>query len=296
MSKHATRQFAAALKELRTAVTFCCWGIGLALLAQAVVWSLLTFTDIRYRIVEEAPRPEQATEVLGTDDLRRQSVRETGDSQADAGRTPIDVNRQYSGADTVLRTITGISIAAGTLAAVSLLPLLGLAVVLAAGAGTSGVNRAAGAFVWAVVLVVLALPLSQLFESVPFGGLFATYASMAADVEVFRGDPATNLDSSTDGGILFYGRYCILPLAGLAAIAATGLRFRAGIEAGLIPQENFQLDPELEKEVAKIKAGSLIGGGRVLGALQSALKPGQPEMKTASLREVSPGEPLHRPI
>lgn len=296
MPTHAHRQFAAALKELRTAVTFCCWALGVALLAQTVVWSLLTFTDLRYRVVEAAARPEAATEVLGAEELRRQAVRETGDGQNDAGRAPIDINRQYSGADTVFRTVTGISIATGTMAAVTLLPLLGLAVLLAAGAATPGVNRAAGAFVWAVVLVMLTLPLSHLFANVPFDGLFASYAAMSADVEMSRGNPMPGHDSATDGGVLFYGRYCLLPVMCLAGIAATGLRFRAGIEAGVIPAENFQLDPELEREVSRIKTGSLIGGGRVIGALQSALKPGQPEMKTASLREISPGEPLQRPI
>jgi hypothetical protein len=296
MSRPTRRNFNSAFKDLRTAVSFCCWAIGLSLFAQAVVWSLLTFTDIRYRELEAAARPEQASAVMSAEEIRRTTVRETGDGQIDAEIAAVDVNRQFSRAEPILRAVTGISIAIGTLAAAALLPLIGLAVCVGAGSATPGVNIAVASFVWAVILVVLAMPLSQIFENVPFNGLFASYAAIASDVEISRGTAPPNEASVTDGGLLFYGRYCVLPLASVIAIAAIGLRFRAGVEAGLLPGESLRLDPELEKEVAKVKAGSLHSGGRVMGALESALKPGQPELKTATIRQVSTGESLPRLI
>ncbi len=294
MSKSIQRPFAIALMELRTAVTLCCWVIGLSLLAQMVVWSLLTFTDLRYRMVEEAPTAEKTSAVLSAEDLRRQAVHEAGAEEA--GMTPVEVNRQSSREDTVLRLVTGISTALGTLACAALLPLLGLAVVLAAGSATPGANRAAGAFVWAVVLVVLSLPMAQLFNDLPYDGLFAGYAGMVADVEAARGLGPSSLDSATDGGILFYGKYCVLPALCIAAITAIGVRFRAGLEDGLPLREDFRLDPELEREVAKIKTSSLHEGGRMAGALHAALQPGGQALKAPSVRQISAGDPLHRPI
>ncbi|MGI9015162.1 MAG: hypothetical protein ACR2GY_13075 [Phycisphaerales bacterium] len=294
MQTAVNHHFAVALKELQTGVTICCWVIGLALLIQTVGWSLISFTDIRYANHEAIALPASGdTAVVTAEELRRQNL--ATPHAVDSEIVTADVNRQFAPADHVLRILTSLAAAVGTMAALALLPLLALAVVLGAGAATPGVDRAAGAFVWAVVLIIVTLPWGRLFEGVPFDGLFANYASMAADVELWQsGVATTGVERATSGGLLFIGRYCVLPLACVAGIAAVGLRFRAGIAAGLIPKADYRLDPELEKEVADLKATSLIGGGgRMAGALKAIRVEDQP---TRTLKQGSPGTHPGRPI
>ena len=294
------RHFAIALKELQTGVTICCWVIGIALLAQVIAWSLVTYTDIRYVSHESTP-DANVTSVVQSDDIRRELLPDAG--EADPDIVALDVNRQFSKADHLLAVVSGLSGALGTMAILALLPLLGLAVVLGAGAATPGVDRAAGAFVWAVVLVTLALPWGSFFEAMPFDGLFANYEVLTSDVEIARSEvDATGLERATSSGLMFYGRYCILPLACVAGIAAIGLRFRAGIEAGLISKENYKLDPELEKEVAGLKATSLMGGSRSTGAFKAAVNK-QGDENTAKkapddrpISQLTAGDRPNRPI
>jgi hypothetical protein len=282
-------QFAAALKQMRTGVTVCCWLIGLALTAQVVVWSFLTFTESRWETFEaRAPR---TTEVVVTpEEIRRRALQSAGAD--DPAITTIDVNRQRSAVDYSLQAVANVSAAVGTMASLALLPFLGLGVVLAAGSATTGVERASGAFVWAVVIVLLVLPWRQAFDAVPFAGLFPNYAMMAGEVDFSKYGHSVPgaTHSPTSSGFLFYGRYLVLPVACVMGITAVGLRFRSGVEAGLLPKEDLRLDPTLESEISQIKAGSLMSGGRSAGALHSMIKPGEPPETGRSLREVSPGE------
>jgi len=301
------RHFAIALKELRTGVTVCCWLIGVALLVQVIAWSLLSFTDIRYDVYQAKASGDQS-QVLTAEEIRRQAVRDA--TTGDEGVVTADVNRQLSKADRILGMLTSLAGAVGTMGVLALLPLLGLGVILAAGTATAGVEKASGAFVWAVVLVILAVPWGSFFTAVPFDGLFTDYGAMTHDTTQWRlGIVAGEEASPTGRGVLFFGRWLVLPLAGVAGIAAIGLRFRSGVEAGLIPKEDLRLDPELEREVARIKATSLVGGGRTAGALRNtmgngdagdeedkpATKPPPPD-PARSIRQPSPGQPLSRPI
>lgn len=282
--------FAAALKQMRTGVTVCCWLIGLALATQLVAWSFVTFTESRWETFE-AKTDANHPAVVTPEQIRRQSLQSAAPDDPDVVR--VEVNHQRSKFDHSLQAVANVSAAAGTMAALALLPFLALGVVLAAGSATTGVERASGAFVWAVVIVMLVLPWSKVFDAVPFAGLFPNYATMAGEVDFSKyGKTAPgSIHSPTSTGVLFYGRYLVLPLACAAGIAAVGLRFRAGVEAGLLPKEDLRLDPTLEKEISTIKSGSLVGGGgRMAGALQSMLHPGEPEDAGRSLRQVSPGE------
>lgn len=295
METAVNRHFAIALKELRSAVTWCCWLLGLALAVQVVAWSLLTFTDIRYtRIVERMDEHPKA--IVTPEERRRQAIREAATVEHVPEIAAADPNVQHSSQDRILGLAVGVAGAAGTMGTLALLPLLGLGVVLAAGSATRGVDRAAGAFVWAVVLVMITLPWGLVFEALPFDGLFVSYATLTTEVEAARGISVAGETQPTGGGILFYARFLILPLAGMAGITAIGLRFRAGVEEGLLPRENFRLDPQLEKEVAKIKPGSLVGGGRNAGALQSTIARNDDPAPGRSIRQISPGEPLKRLI
>lgn len=297
MSYSPTRHSALALAQLRNSVAICCWIVGVALLIQIITWSLATFTDIRYEKLEESAARSPA--VLTPEEVRRNAIHSANERLVEADRTTVEVNRVFSRTDRVFQVLNDVASGGGILAAVTLLPLLGLGVVLAAGAAVPGVERTVGSFVWAIVITMLVLPLGKMMESMPFNGLFVSYASMMAEIEAVR--------ASDEAGFLFYGKYLLLPTACMAGIAAVGLRFRGATFAGLLPREDHRLDPELEREVANTKATSLVGGGgRAAGALNNAIRTEEPAKAAPSikidpaparsLRQVSPGDPLRRPI
>lgn len=298
MHKAARYHFALALKEMRSAVAACCWVLGIALLAQTVIWSLMTFTDLRYVDLEPSGA-DHPTAVVAAESSHPGPIRDAG--HTGSGFDPIDVNRQLTTTDHIFRVTTTVGGSLGIMAAFALLPLIALAVVLGAAGATPGIERAAGAFAWSIALVVLVLPLGRLFDLMPFEGVFAAYDAMARDTEFVRtGARPLGIEHAASAGLLFYGRYCVLPLACLAAIGAITMRFRAGTEAGLVPKTDYHLDPALEKEVAGLKASSLKGGGgRTVGALRNAMKIEEGEFQRqepSTMRKISAGERPARPI
>jgi hypothetical protein len=298
--------FAMALKEIRTATTAACWLIGLALMVQVVAWSLAAFTEIRYTElrVDPAVSADDAPTVLTADDLKVKQIHSIG-TDAEAAETA-DVNLQLSQRDRWLGSLTNFMAAFGTMGAIALLPLIGLGVVLAAGSATDGVEKTSGAFVWTVVLLALSLPWASMFEQVPLRGLFSNYATICEHVDAFRTASNAPEGAPLAETLRFYGQLGLLPIAALLGVTAIGLRFRAGVEAGLMPREDLRLDPELEREISKIKSSSLVGGGgRSAGALRGVLstgsggepdprKPAEPSARP--LRQPTPGAPLSRPI
>jgi len=291
--------------------------IGVALVVQVVTWSMLTFTDVRYvefRDSTAAATGENAPAVLTPEAIRRQSLRSVG-SDADEGES-VDPNRQLSAWDAWMRGGCNFGAAAGVMGAVALLPLIGLGVLLAAGAATDGVERTSGAFVWTLVLLMLSLPWSIAFEAVPFNGMFCAYTTVVERVVEYRAlaDSSSGADMTTL--IMFYGKSLALPVAACCGVTAIGLRFRAGVEAGLFPKEDYRLDPEIEEEVSRIKSSSLVGGGgRSAGALHATMRgdseadrpltranqtppdrPMQPQPSQRPITQLSPGHPPRRPI
>lgn len=300
VSYSPTRHSALALAQLRNSVAACCWVVGVALLIQIVTWSLSSFTDLRYQKIE-ATTAAAPPKVLSPEEVRRQAIHSSQDGPVALDRNATEVNRVFSRYDRYFMIQTDLASGLGILASVALLPLLALGVVLAAGASVPGVERTVSSFVWAIVVTMLVLPLGSFIEAMPFNGIFANYESMMREVEVFR--------AGDGGGVIFFGKYLLLPVACMAGIAAIGLRFRSATFAGLMPREDFRLDPELEKEVANTKATSLVGGGgRTAGAFTATLreedeepprpkpKPQREEQPLRSLRSVSPGEAPRRPI
>lgn len=270
-----------AFAQLRNSVAACCWIVGLALLVQIVTWSLVSFTDLRYASVEVS-EPDETPRVVDAEAKRRETLREAAAGpQTDVTH---DVNRQLSVYDRVFSLQMDIAAGAGMIAVIALLPFLAVGVVLAAGSATPGVERAVSAFVWAVILSVLVIPIGVLIESLPFNGVFLRYEKLVGDIARYQ--------ASNDLGLIFYGRYLVLPLACMCGIALVGLRFRAAVEAGLI-RENWQIDPELEAEASNVLADNLVAGGRNSGALRVAERRQEADRP---LTAVSPGDPEKRPI
>jgi hypothetical protein len=252
-----------ALLRLRFTVLICCWVIGLALVTQIGVWIAATFTEVRHQVIKGVPTP--ALIVSST-------IKHTSEASAgiEAGNTAVvnhpenvaDPNLVLSKHDAIMNMASRIASAAAMLALLVLLPVMALAVMLATGSAVPGVEHTVSSFTWAVMLGLLLLPIAE-FVGMPWreGALYA-YSSMTTLV-----DQAA--DKHTALGMTYYARFGLLPLACLIGAGMVGLRFCAGIEAGLPRKEDMRLDPTLEREAGNISPTSL-HGGRTGAALRAA--------------------------
>lgn len=284
------RHVALALGRLQRCVSICCWTLGLCFLTLVVIWSLATYTTMRYVDIEANVDQDAATRVISPEEARRNAVRQADARRAGEDAPPANVNRQLSTTDQHFRTLTGITGAIGTMAAFALIPVIGLGVIVGASHRIAGIDRSAGAFTWAVLLVALVLPWNRWFVGIGYAGVFPSYHQLIE---------AVTQREQGEGGLLFYAYFLALPLACTAGVAIIGLLFRSGIEAGLLPRESHHLDPELERETANIKASSLVGGGRMSGALYSSMQrdrtPDAPAAKPAVPVTIKPASSDQKP-
>lgn len=257
---------ALALAKIRTGVFTCCWIIGLGLIAQMIIWSLITFTEMRFQLVAATASANSVVIQPETEPKLQLFSTNAADFAAHraADGPPPDPNRIFSAADRVFRAITILSGAAITLAVVGLFTLLALGVVVAAGGSVPGVEKTVSAFGWMLVLAMMILHLDPLVRAAGFDGALINYDVLATEVEAGRAASPTALFI---GGPVFYARYFALPLAAVIGAALVGLRFNSGVEAARLPKESRKLDPRLEKEAANMSATSLYAAGRSSGAL-----------------------------
>ena len=292
-----------ALGRLKRGVLLCCWAVGLALMAQVAIWSLVTFTDVRWQqalpadgeagrpmIVEsdadaEAPAPGS---VFAQDPIVEPRPEELG---------PPIVPSRY---DSMFRTGSSLLSGFGTIAVLALVPFIGLGVVLATSSATTGVEQAVSAFGWSIVVALLVMPVAQVLGLPWRDGALWSYDALTAHVDML--DNVVEKDK-VQASIMFYARYLLLPLASVVGILLVGTRFSAGVEVGLEVAENLRLDPQLEQEAGNVQPGSL-HGGRTAAAMRqiSDSLPGGGgggyDQRTGgpSVRQPSPGEAPKRLI
>lgn len=279
------RSLCGALRRLRLAIVVSCWVISLSLCAQTVIWSLATYTDMRYGqpessadvplIVTAQDRPDQSiyASVGPVKDPRLQ-----GAASATGTPDPAGVERTLSSHDRTFRIVVTTARALGLVSVLLIGPLLALGVVLAVPAGAPKVDRAVTALIWAIVLSLLAMPVGE-WLSLPWQeGALSSYSLMMAEVEAARAEGFS---------LAFYVRFLLLPAASLVGFILVGFRFGSAVEAVLLKSESMGLDPALEREAANISATSLHGdAGRMSGALTHALHADEP--LKASHRERMP--------
>ena len=73
MRRSRARVIGQALGRLRVAVNGCCWIIGISLLVQLVVWSLLSYTELRWETVE--PVNTDVPLVVNSEEVRKPETR-----------------------------------------------------------------------------------------------------------------------------------------------------------------------------------------------------------------------------
>ncbi|MDY7107457.1 MAG: hypothetical protein SYC29_02365 [Planctomycetota bacterium] len=287
-----TESVSLALGRLRSGVMLCCWLIAIALVAQTMIWALVSFTGMRWTELSAESEPPLIVKAEETDAQRIRSPL-AAEEEADEAREPVDPNRVLTKYDRILAMTSSLAAGFGTLAVLALVPTIALGVLLGASSATSGVDKTVSAFGWSLVVALLALPVSE-FASLPWreGGLWS-YAHLTAQIDA---GVSTN-------AVVFLAQYLLLPGACLLGIAIVGLRFGAGVELGLMRKEMLRLDPALEQEAGNIRPSSL-HGGRTAGAMRRAVKSGPPtasgqassEDDDAPIGQPSPGKPPRRLI
>ena len=275
MGQAQNRSLCLALGRLRFAIVTSCWVIAFALIAQLVVWSLVSFTEMRYasgdelanasQVVDEKPKSKQGKEAR----WRPESAEET------EGPPPLGtVDRIFKVAVTVARTMA-------LMCALVLCPLLSLGLILAVPSGAPRVERAVNALFWAIVLVILAMPLGGWFGMAWQQGTISDYHQMITEVEVARVEGFSPV---------FYSRFLLLPGASAVGFILVGFQFGSAVAAVLVSRTLF--DAEIEQEASNVSATSLHGtAGRTAGALSKALEADKKKKARAqSMSRTSPSE------
>lgn len=295
----------AALAHLRFGVTAAGFGLAALLLLQILVWAFVHFTDVRttklegpapqqsFEVVEGA-RPEQVGSLSGVSPRGNAGASLGGDGERAGGglanapasaaaAQPVNPNLVESAADRMLRAAAAVVQTAGIVAAALFLLLLLQAVAVAGGGAVPGVEMAVTASTLGILTALLSIPLVGLVPDAPFPGVFQSYDTLVSTSVGYRAG-----DAQAPGPIGFYAANVVLPiiLATLASVAV--LRFRAGIERGLISTTVSEAHERLEREIRSRKNLGELASSRAAGALNATLG-GEPVAQQPVNLNVNPG-------
>lgn len=287
-----------ALSRLRRGVSLCCWMISLALITQLLIWCIATFMDVRHEML---PDKAATSLIVSANEAAKQAMTPAAmmplnDGAVGAGgEAAPEVNRVWTKQDRIMARASMLALGAGTLAMIVVLPLLMLGAMLAAGSATPGVERAVSAFMWSLLVALLVLPIGEMLGLPWHDGALMPYEHMTRQVDLVMG-----AGMNSWGGLTFYARFAVLPLACLVGVIMVGLRFSFGVSAGILPKEDMRLDPALEREAGNITPGSL-HAGRAGAALKAASAATVAERKpvaasSASATQLSVGDAPKRLI
>jgi len=289
-----------ALVRLRFGVTVCGLGVAAAAVVQLLVFGFVHFTDVRFTKLQPAAEQQQLS-VVRSSPMDRGGVSPLVEREERPPIETADVNLVRTGWDLGLERLSGLAVTTGVVAMLALTVLSMLGVVLASSSGVSGVERAVSATTWAVVLAFLSLPLDHLIGASPFAGVFGGYERMVSS------SSSVNAGASSAGSL--FASYLVLPLVSIVAVGLVVMRFREGVEQGIVIESLSEYDELVEREIASIRArgvGSNVGGrvpsmpgaggngSRPAGAQANGTRGALDRPKR--LNEPSAGDPLKRPI
>jgi hypothetical protein len=198
-----------------------------------------------------------------------------------------DVNRVRTGWDVALDRVSGMAVTGGVVAAVTLGMMCMMGVVVAGGGAIPGVERAVSAATWSIVLGVLCLPLGSILNSAsPFPGVFGTYEEMVS--------ASTSVNLGQASAPPLFAVYVVMPLVAMAAALVIVVRFRSGIELGIIPESLSHFDEMLEKEMATIRKRGIQSnvGGRAGTAMRQTLQDEPQRRITTDPVTMAPAHPV----
>lgn len=276
-----------AIARLRFWVSAAGLIVCLAAVTQTFIYGLAHYTEVRWT-TPEAGNTEGQLQVVTTEgppssvpasELRGGRLTESGHQQA---LEALEQGKARSKTDVILERTNDIAAAAGILGAFTFAGLVFLGTVIAGGAKVPGVDKAATATTWAIVVLVLAMPWGEMMPSVPIPGVFVRYSGVV---------------QGTDGltGLLLR---VALPMATATMCAVSLFSFRAGVERGVIVTSVSELDEALERELSSIRKRGVAAGSapRSMGALNRALGDSgeEEEQIPAILRAAAGAESMSR--
>lgn len=266
----------AALAHLRFSIFACALVLGIALSGRIVLFAIVHFTDARTTQVggtEEAP-----LRVVSTPP--RAQITGTPKKAEEIAEAPprADVNQVPGTSDLMLRRGSIVVQWVGVMSALLLAVLMFQAVMLAGASSVPGVERAVSAGTLAFIVVLCCLPLSGVLPETPFRGVFVAYERLVEDSALVRAG-----DAAAPTGLSFIGANVLLPSALILALVIAVLRFRSGVEAGVIATSVSELNEKLEREIRSMKTGNL-SAPRAVGALNLAIgaQPSEQELRMAA--------------
>lgn len=256
----------AALARLRKGVMLCTWAVGLALAAQILIWSLVTFTDIRW---DEMESEEMALMVVQSDVITPAQVHlDPAQAIRAVARTDhLDITQaaqsvpENEETSWVLNDVDGYmgysfrcARGLGTASMLMMLPFLLLGTVIATTTAINGCEKTLSAFMLSLVVAILVLPLGDVLSLPWRDGALTSYEYMTVQVDEYQNSPAQIM-----GPFVFYARFLLLPVASVIGTFLVCLRFNAGVELTITTTDEHHVDPDIEKEATKIKMPGSLG-------------------------------------
>lgn len=277
-----------ALSHLCRGVTLSALVVAACAVVQMLVFGFVHFTQVRYAEPPQGGDRQAFSVVVGAPakpgTVRASTAVSAGERNGEppAQTPPPPPPRLLSGWDASLHVMSDMAVTAGVIATFALTVLVGLGVVIAAGGVVPGVDRAASAMQWTLLLALACVPWRDLLLAVPFPGVFGSY------------DDMVGLSQAVDAGLAGTPRllimYLLMPLAAFGAAVVALLRFRDGVAQGVIVTSVNDLDERLEREISGIRSRGVIAAGlpRAVGALNQAIGDAPAAPRAAETPEPAP--------
>ncbi|MEM1071776.1 MAG: hypothetical protein AAGB48_08790 [Planctomycetota bacterium] len=242
----------AALGQLRLGVNLCAGAVVLACLLQLAVFACIHFTDLRWETLERSAPPTPtivtASASEGPTGLRElltaepRQVVTVEDPVATAPANPVDINRVRSSVGVLLERFSQSATIFGVFGAVALCVLTVMGTIVAGGGAVPGVERAVSASTWGLIVAMMVLPWSDIFASMPFAGVFASYGSMTTASDLYQNTTLMLV-------LLYIG----IPLMAMLGTFTAAAKFHSGVERGILdPRAPDDVDMDMAENVRNI--------------------------------------------
>ncbi len=280
MAASSNPHISPALRHLRLIATVGASVLALCLLAQVLVGAFVHFTDISTTTLKPEPgeKPVKVVASAGGEELL------PGRQRPDLG---VEINTVPSRGGVLLERTADLTQTLGVLGAIVLALAMFQSVTIAGNGRVPGVEMAVTASTWATMIALLCVPWQAVFAGFAYSGVFMNFEHLREASTAIRAH-APNAPS----GLSFYSTHFVFPLLMIVGLAAVVIRFRLGVEQGVIATHASQIDELLEREIRARKLGEL-STPRAVGALNHAI--GGMQFESQPAQPPPPPPPAARP-
>lgn len=288
MSPHNPNPISLALTRLRRGVVLGCLLVATALIIQTVLWSLVSFTELRFEQPDATAHGETPL-IVSTQPTNSEPRKSTlpipGNGMEKPAEKSKPLHRQTSTTDQHFDAAFNLAGGIGRGAMVLVTVFIAIGVIVGVSASVPGIDQGVSALMIAVLVSLLVLPFGGAFGFPWQDGALSRYEYMttrsdavtALHIAVHPTSDATSNNNNNNGNRnssdSSNGRLHEMSAIGMSAIAIRfgafptlcllgvtwlGFRFAAAVEAA-IHREDMKLDPALEREASNISPTSLHG-------------------------------------